>query len=147
MASDTGLPSRVLNVVVRRTHSASRRRVTAQTKRVDARAREQPGIAGAVRCVTGRAALDFDGGMLKDERAALFAVTLEANRILRGCRTQLVLRGAAVNVVAIRALDEALIHAMMERLHELSLFGLVARIAQSGIFLSQQFFVDLGIVD
>ncbi len=95
--------------------------------------------------MAGRASLGFHRFMLKDKRTALIAVTLEANRILVRRCAQLTFSRRSVSIVAIRALNEPFLDAMMERLLEISsLFG-VAGEAQRSLILDELIFL-LGMV-
>ncbi|HVJ04707.1 MAG TPA: hypothetical protein VM578_03430 [Candidatus Saccharimonadales bacterium] len=78
--------------------------------------------------------------MLKDERPALIAVALEADHILVGGRAKLAIPRCPVCIVAIRALDQTFLDAMMERLLEIGSLLDVAREAQRSLILFQLVF-------
>ena len=67
-------------------------------------AREQARIRGAVRDMTGKAALDFYGGMLENKRPGFIRMAGEAHRILRLGGAQLLGQKAAMLIVTIGAL-------------------------------------------
>ena len=82
-----------------------------------------------MRNVARSASLGHLGGVLEDERTRFFHVTLEAYRILAGGGPQLRIYEAAMLVVAIGALDQLFVHAMMEGLGEIRLNLGMARVA------------------
>jgi len=71
--------------------------------------------------MAGRTTFDFHRLVLKDERPLLVGVACKANRVLRRRGPHLFRSNRTVHIVAVRALDEAFIHAMMKRHFELSL--------------------------
>src|SRR5437879_5241741 len=71
--------------------------------------------------MTSAAAFGFYWFMLEGEKPGLIGVALEADLVLRGGRPQEVGLGTAVLVVAIRAADESLFHAMPEGTREILL--------------------------
>ena len=92
-----------------------------------------------MRSVAGRAALDLYGLVLVDERPLFVGVTLEANQVLRCRRPQLPGEKAAVRIVAVRALYNSLVHAMMERSRKLLLcFEVAAVEKQRLLFLHEE---------
>src|SRR5262245_2926920 len=76
------------------------------------------------------ATLRFDRRVFERERSRLVSVAIEAKLVLRRRRPQLACQETAVLVVAIGAVDQALIHAMMKRLGEIRFHVLVAAEAQ-----------------
>jgi hypothetical protein len=104
--------------------------VALQAKQIDLGALEKPGIRGAVRSVAGDAAFDFDGFVFKDEGSGLIGMALKANSVFGRRRAQLPGEEAAVLIVAVSTLYEALIHAMMEGAVELLLLIEMAAVAQ-----------------
>ena len=91
-----------------------------------------------MRCVTAAATFRFDRQMLKREGPFLVAVALEAHRISLRAGAKLARLRASVNVVAIRAANQAFVHAMAERLVELHFVAGMARIAQVGLLVDEQ---------
>lgn len=87
-------------------------------------------ILRTVRRVTGRAALALHRSMLVNERAAHIGVALGANRTLIGSGLQVVWTEGAVSVMAVGALDQALIHLVMNGHVELGFLLGVAAIAK-----------------
>ena len=80
------------------------------------------------------------GGVFVYERPLLVGVALEADGILRGGSPHLLGPHRAVHVVAIAALDQPLIHAMMEGHIELGLLLEMAAVAKLGLRLREQKF-------
>src|SRR5580704_11565758 len=76
--------------------------------------------------------------MLENERATLFGVAGVADHILGGRCSHLLRCNRSVWIVAITALDEPLIYAMMKRHIELGFLSSVAGIAELGLFFYQQ---------
>lgn len=76
--------------------------------------------------------------MLVNERAALVRVALVANTILVLSSAKLLLSSAAVHVVTIRALHQAFLHPMVERLVEVALDVLMAAVAEVRVLLGEQ---------
>ena len=88
--------------------------------------------------MAGLAALDFHGLVLEHERALLVGVALEADRVLRRGSAHLLGTYGAVHVVAIAALDQAFVDAVVERHVELSLLLKMAGVAELRLgFLSR----------
>ena len=98
-------------------------------------ANQQHAVHASVRRVARGTSLDFDGGVLKDEWAALFDVALRAGLPSRLAQRRAI--GIAVSVVAIRAFQRAFGNPMMRRQRELRLNVDVASIAQLGLRLGQ----------
>ena len=104
-------------VVERRStrRGAERRRgVALQAKQVDVADFKHVGIGPAVRQMARLASIHLYRRMLVHEWSLLVRVTLEANRILGGGSPQLFRLFRSVHVVAIAALYQAFIHAVME---------------------------------
>lgn len=117
-----------------------------QAKRIDARGEQHARIDGGVRGVANRASLHPHGFVLKDEGAALVGVTLEADEVLIGRRPYLAIAECAVRVVAIGALDQALIDTMAEGLLEIGALFRMTRVTQRGLLADQQIF-RLGVMN
>lgn len=107
---------------------------------------QQPRVLRSVRSVAGQAALGFDGSMLVHKWAANVSVALGADSILIFSGAQIVWSECAVHVVTIGALDQTLIHPVMDGHIELRLLVGVALIAESGLRGFQQAVV-LAVVD
>ena len=88
--------------------------VALQAKQVDVAHFQHVRIGPAVRQMARLASINLDGSMLVHKRPLLVRVTLEADRILRGGSPHLFRLHRTVHVVAITALDQSFIHAMME---------------------------------
>ena len=84
--------------------------------------------------------------VLEHKRPLLVRVTFKANRILRGGSPHLFGFHRAVDVMAIAALDQPFIHAMMERHVELSFLLQMAPIAKLGLGLYEQKLRCCGVV-
>lgn len=76
--------------------------------------------------------------MFEDERALLVGMALEADGVLRRGSADLFGACGAVHVVAIAALHEAFIHAMVEGHFELSFLLEMAGVAELGLGLYEQ---------
>lgn len=90
-----------------------------------------------MRFVACLATLGLDWHVFEDERALQVAVTLETDRILRSFGTKRAVERRAVRIVTIRAANQSLIHAMAERLVEVSGFFRVALIAKGRLLGDQ----------
>ena len=91
-----------------------------------------------MREVAGLASIYLDRRMLVDKRALLVDVAFEADRILRGGSAHLLGTDGTVYVVAIAALDQPFVHAMMKGHLELSFLLKVASVAKLGLSLYEQ---------
>ena len=67
-----------------------------------------------MRNMAGRASLDFHRLMFEDERPLLIGVAGEAHGVLGRRGPYLLRSNRAVRIVAVRALHQSLIHAMMK---------------------------------
>ena len=81
--------------------------------------------------------------MLEYERASLVGVAREANRVLRRRGSHLLGRHRAVRIVAVGALNQALIHPVVKGHVELRLLLQMAGVAKLGLSLDQQEFLRL----
>ena len=90
------------------------KRVALEAQQVYLRALQQARIRGAVRHVARGATLDFHGFMFVNERPGLFRVAGETNQVLRTRGAQLPRLEPAVLIVAVRALHQSFVHAVME---------------------------------
>ena len=84
------------------------------------------------------AAFDLHRLMLEYKWAALIGVTRVTDNVLRRRGSHLLGRDGAVRIVAVRALDQSLVHAMVERHLELRLLLQVARVTKLRLRLDQQ---------
>src|ERR1700690_1531557 len=91
---------------------------------------EEPRIGGTVGRVATAAALGFDRHMLVDERPLLVDMALVANRISAGQGTQLPNRRRAMWVMAVVALHQTLVDAVVIRFGKIRLGRGVASITQ-----------------
>ena len=99
---------------------------------------QQVSVGRAVRRVARVAAFDLHRLMFEYKRAALVGVTRVADNVLRRGCPHLLGRDGAVRIVAVGALDEILIHAMVERHLELRFLLQVARITKLRLRLDEQ---------
>ena len=90
--------------------------------------------------MAGFATLNLHNFMLECEGTTLLGVTRKTDRVLRRRRSDLLCRNGAVRIVAIAALDQALVHTVVKRHVKLRLLLSVAGVAQLGLLLSQQEF-------
>ena len=102
-------------------------------QRVDIRHVQQPGVLRSMRCVARQASLRLDRSVLVHVRPAYLGVAFGADRILIGCRLQIAVPEGAVNVMTVGALDEALVHPVMEGHIECRLHIIVALEAERGL--------------
>lgn len=115
-------------------------RVALQAQQVYGRELQHMGIGSAVRNVARLAAFRLHRVMLEHIRSLLVRMACEADGILRcGC-THLLRLHRSVDIVAIAALDQAFVHAMVERHVELGLLLQVAAKAKFRLALYQQEF-------
>src|SRR4051812_26673290 len=84
------------------------------------------------------AAFRLDRRMLEDEWTSLLGMALEADLVLCGSGTQLCAQVSAVRIVAVVALHQAFVHAMMEGLAELRLHFQMAGVAKLRLLLFHQ---------
>src|SRR5271169_6757708 len=91
-----------------------------------------------MRCMACRTTFDLDYFMLIHIRSRFVRVAGEANQVLRCRGPQLPRLESAMLIVAIRALHQTFVHAMMEGPVELLLLVQVAAVAQIRLFRFQQ---------
>ena len=101
-----------------------------QAEQVDVAHSQHVGIGASVRYVAGGAAFDLHGLVLEDERTLLIGMAGEADGILGRGGAYLLGADRAVNIVAVRALNQTLIHAMVEGHLELGLLLQVAGVTK-----------------
>ena len=104
-------------------------------------------VGGAVRRMAGHAAFGLDRGVLEDEGTALIDVAGEADGVLGGGGAKLRLAESAMGIVAIGALHEAFVDAVMHGHIELSLVFEMAAIAELGLFFGEKEFRVLGVMN
>jgi len=88
--------------------------VTLQAEQINIAHPQHVSIGATVGNVTGRAPLNFHRLMLEDERALLVGMAGETDGILCRRGPHLLWPNRAVDVVAVRALNQAFIHAMVK---------------------------------
>ena len=95
-----------------RWHTAHRQRVALQAELVDLADLQQPRVGGSVRNVARGASLGPYREMLENKGALLFAMALVADLVLLSAGAQLPGQRAAVRVMTVGTLNEALLYAM-----------------------------------
>lgn len=120
--------------------------MTLQAKHIHVAELEHVRIGRSMGHMARRAALGFDRRVFENKRAVLVHVALEANGILTGRSAHLFGGGGPVGVVAIAALHESLVHAVMKRHIELGFLLQVAGVAKLRLRLHQQEFLGLRMV-
>ena len=108
-----------------------------QAEQVDVAQFQHVGIGSTVRQMAGLTSVDLHRLVFENKGALLVRVALEAHRVLRGRSPHLVGLYRAVHVVAIAALDQPFVHAMMEWHVELGFLLEMAPIAKLGLGLSK----------
>jgi len=124
--------------------SIHRERVTFETNQIYVAALQQARVRRTMRRVARHAALGLDGSVLPGKWTCLVCMAVETNHVLGGGGTQLLRQKTAVLVVAIGAVDQALIHAMVERLGEIRLDFQMAAVTQGRLRRLQKLAIDLG---
>ena len=113
-------------------------RVALQAKQVDVAQFQHVWIWSTVRQMARLTAFDLDGRMFVNKRTLLVRVALEADRILRRGSSHLLRFDCAVRVVAIAALNQALVDAVVEGHFEFSFFIEMAAVTKFRLSLHQQ---------
>ena len=111
-----------------------------QAKQVHVAQLQHVRIWAAVNHVARLAAVHFHRRVLVYEWTLLVHVALEADLVLRRVHSHLLGPLGAMHVVAIAALDEAFIHAMVKGHRELGLLRQMARVAKLWLGLDEQKF-------
>lgn len=114
---------------------------------IDLRHIQQPGVLRAMRRMAAHASFCLDRGMLVDKGSARLRVALGADHVLIGRRLQIVVPESAVNVMAVAALHQAFVHAVVKRHIEGRLNLGVALKAEHGLSSLQQFFLIVATVN
>ena len=104
--------------------------MTLQAEQVHIAALQEPRIRRTVGGVASNAAFSLDGGMFPGEGTSLVSMAVEADHVLCGGGTQLVLHKAAVLVVAVTAGNQAVVHPMVKGLGEVRLNFKMAAVTQ-----------------
>ncbi len=148
MAQRAGLEKAGLIVKRRgaRRAAETRGRVALQAEQVHVADLEHVRIRAAVDHVAAFAAVYFYRRVFVDKRTLLVGVACEADRVLCGGHLHLLGALGAVRIVAIGALDQAFVDAMVKRHGELGLFRKVAGVAKLGLSLDQPELRGLGVV-
>lgn len=102
--------------------------VALQTEQTGLADPQQARIRSAVCRMTTGAAFRFHRQMFKDEGSLLVGVALRADGVAAGNTAGVAKRACAMQIVAVGALHEAFIHAVMKGLGEVGLGGRVAAV-------------------
>ncbi len=137
------------------TTKASRAVVAFQAERKDDGSIKEPGVGRAMGGVATVAAIDAEGGVFKQEWAALVGVALDAGLFVglgmllhAGPLAHAPVRGrSTVGVVAIRTLDGAFVDAMLERHGELGFNVGVAGVAEILLLVGEKVFGSRRLMD
>jgi len=131
------LEESVLIVETRSTRRSAKRRlrVALQAEQIHVTDLQHMRVGSAVDSVAGLATLNLDGFMFEDEWSLLISVAGKADNILGRRRSDLLGLNAAVDIVAIAALNQSFVHSVMERHVELRLLFEMAGIAKAGLGL------------
>ena len=109
-----------------------------QAEQIDVAQFQHVGIGSAMCQMAGLTSINLHRLVLEYKGALLVGVAFEANCVLRGGSAHLFGTHRTVHVVAIAALDQPFIHAMMERHVELGFLLEMACVAKFGLGLYQQ---------
>ena len=129
----------LLRLVMRRPDRSLRGEgVALQAEQVDLADPQQPRIGGAMRGVAAGTALGLHRDMLVNEGPLLISMALVANEVPARKRPDLTHGACPVDAVAVAALDQPLLYAMMKWLGKVRLRRGVAAVTQLGLVLHQQ---------
>ena len=120
--------------------------VALQAEQVDIADFQHVGVRPAMHLVARAAPVDLHSGMLVDERPLLLGVALKADGVLRGGSAHLLRTRGAVDVVAIAALNQAFIYAVVERHREFRFLREVAAVAEFGLRLGEKELLRFGVM-
>lgn len=112
--------------------------VALQAKKVHLAHAQQPRIGGSVRIVAAHTAFGFDRDMLEDKWALLVRMAAIANRLLVCGSAQLTVQESAVRIVAIGALDQAFVYAVMKGFRKIGPPFQVAAVTERRLLFLQQ---------
>ena len=96
--------------------------------------------------VTTGAALCFHGQVLEDKRSLFVGMAFDANRVTSGVIPNLPQRSRAMEIVAVGALHQPFVHAVVKGLGKVRLGGGMAAIAEARLALRQQMLRFLGVM-
>src|SRR5271156_3261511 len=119
-----------------RRSAEARGRMALQTQDVDVANLQQMRVRRAMHSVARRASLDFHGSVLENKWPLLIGMASEANNVLRRRSAHLLRPSGPMRVVAVGALNQTLVHAVMKRHFELRLLLQVAGIAKLRLALT-----------
>jgi hypothetical protein len=108
--------------------------MTFKAKQIDLAALQQTGVGRAMWYVAGDASFDFHRLVFEDERPLLVDVALEAHGVLRGRGAQLACEESTVWIMAVTALHQSFVNAMMKSAVELLLHLQMAAVAEQWLF-------------
>ena len=122
------------------------RGVALQAEQVDVAQLQHVGVRSTMRKVAGLASINLYRLMFEHERPLFVRMTCKADGILRRGSPHLFGFHRSMHVVAIAALDQPLIHTVMERHVELRFLLQVAAVAQPGLGLYEKELRFCGVV-
>lgn len=128
------------------TRAQNGKRVTLQAQQVDLAHAKKTWIVRTVWRVATGASFGLHGHVFIHKRSLLLGVTFQANLIPTGKSSNLSQGGRAVNIVAVAAMDEAFIHAVVISLGEICFGRGMTSIAETGLCPDQQVFRPLRVV-
>ena len=99
-----------------------------------------------MRCVTTAATFRFYGHVFVNKRTLLVYVTLDARTVSIRNRLYWAKRCSAMNIVAVAAFNEALVHAMAIRFGKITFGSSVALVTEDRLFLDQQMLCLFGMM-
>ena len=117
-----------------------------QTEHVPLAHLEESGIGGSVGRVATGAALGLDGHVLVDERPLFVDMALEADGVSAGERADLAHGRGSVRIMAVIALHQALIHAVVKRFGKIRFGRGMTAVAQLGLGLDEQVLFFFGVM-
>ena len=115
-----------------------RERVALQAQQIHLAHAQETRIGRPMRHVTTATSFRLHRYMLKNERPLLVGVALDTNCVPTRHGPHLAEGGSAVDVVAVAALDEAFVYAMVIRLREVGLRVDVTSVAEFGLRRNQE---------
>lgn len=152
MAQRTGLEEGLLTVERRRARCVtsfsvgSGIRVALQAEQIDVAHPQHVDIGSTMRKMTGRASLDFYRFMLEDKWSLLIGVTIEANGVLCRRGAYLLWPDGAVGIVAIGALHQAFVYAVVKRHFKFGFPLQMTRVTKLGLGFRQKKFFGFRVV-
>ena len=120
--------------------------MTLQALQVHLTYAKQPCVRRAMWCVTTAATFRFYRHVFVNKRTSLVRVTRNARCVSTGNCPDLAKCCGSMNVVAVAAFNEALVHAMVIRLSKIAFGCGMALVAEHRLFLDEQMLCLLGMM-